>query len=538
MQPERYKPPRYTDILEDEVRKSIGDSGIIHVIESVPPVPHVAASSVPVPATRLEEPKSVPMHRVNFGVQTEAVSPIRMQVKLDFATAESLSIIIVPTIPSAIQTELEALRTELAHAKEELSRKCASASSKDRYSLELQARLDAAIAENAGHRKSIESLTEERALLARQTELYEDQRKSMHQCIQQLKGNLRVFCRVKPAPHGEPMVVDFPELRVAKVLAEQGKSGGPKPTIVEIEVKDARLAHSFDRVFTPDTTQQEVFGEVAPFLQSAFDGDHVCIFAYGQTGSGKTYTMEGPPDDELYVGERLTPASGILPRAGDFIFAERARLAEKGYKCALAFSAVEIYNEELRDLLNSGTEELQLVTGKDGMAEVHGLGAAKIASLEELMGAIKAASRNRKTGKTELNERSSRSHSIYQIRIEVEKPGNAKRFSGLLNIVDLAGSERASKDAIVSKSEELMREAKHINQSLTTLGRVLTMLADRRATKKAAIPYRESKLTRVLQSSLQFESKTLVFVTICPLSQNVGQSKESLRFASTASLAC
>ena len=312
-----------------------------------------------------------------------------------------------------------------------------------------------------------------------------------------------------------------------------------KATTIEIG-RESRTTYIYDRVFSLSTTQSEVFEEVAPFLQSALDGEKVCIFAYGQTGSGKTYTMEGPLDDELYIGGQLTEQSGILPRAGHFIFKEITRLKSKGYEYTVTCSALEIYNEELRDLLSATGQDaaLQLTMSGKNETEIKSLTWIPVHSMEDLLKMIKIASENRRVEKTSSNERSSRSHSIFQIKLAGESPSSTKKFAGLLNIIDLAGSERASKDAIVAKNDQLMKEARHINQSLTTLGRVLTMLADRRASKKAAIPYRESKLTRVLQNSLQFESKTLMFVNICPSLENLGQSKESLRFASTAALAC
>ena len=178
------------------------------------------------------------------------------------------------------------------------------------------------------------------------------------------------------------------------------------------------------------------------------------------------------------------------------------------------------------------TTQISLVSAKDGI-DIKGIVEKEVKSIEEIICYMKEASRNRKVGKTAMNERSSRSHSIYRIKIFVDNPNSMKKFVGMLNIIDLAGSERAAKDLIASKDETLLKEAKHINQSLTTLGRILTMLTDRRNSKKGSLPYRESKLTRVLQSSLQYDSKTLMFVNICPSMENMNQSKESLRFAST-----
>jgi len=389
--------------------------------------------------------------------------------------------------------------------------------------------------ENIKKRQSIEGLRDSVSILENKLESYEEHRRQMHKYIQQLRGNIRVFCRVKPFnSESEKSAIEFPELRTISVTKPK------KLTTLEIGTKDYKNTYIYDRVFPWNSTQADIFEEVSPFLQSVLDGEKVCIFAYGQTGSGKTFTMEGPPGDELYENNQLTINSGILPRAGHYIFEEITRLSQKGYNYFVSCSALEIYNEELRDLMIEKEEQknappqLAASVAKNEI-EIHPLNWINIKDTVELMKAIKFATNNRKVEKTTSNERSSRSHFIFQIKLNFES-NTYKKGSGLLNIIDLAGSERATKDTLVSKNENLMKEAKHINQSLTTLGRVLTMLADRKA-KKTAIPYRESKLTRLLQNSLQSDSKTLVLVNICPKLENIGQSKESLRFANTASIA-
>jgi len=375
-------------------------------------------------------------------------------------------------------------------------------------------------------RESTEGLTDSISILERQLETYEDQRKQIHNYIQQLKGNIRVFCRIKPI-HSSNIVS----------CSELNGSISVQSTVISIGQSSIYM---FDRVFTSESTQEEVFNEVSQFLQSALDGEKVCVFAYGQTGSGKTYTMEGPAEDELYDGNKPTIKSGILPRAGDYIFKEISRLNNKGYEYVVMCSALEIHNEELQDLLQTDKDEgvpQLMVSMERNETEIKPLNWVTVLNTIQLMDAIKTASKNRRVQKTASNERSSRSHFIFHIKLTFTSSAG-KNGTGMLSIIDLAGSERPTKDPVISKNASLMKEAKSINQSLTTLGRVLTMLASRKVTKKTAIPYRESKLTRVLQNSLQFESKTLMFVNISSAIEDLSQTKESLRFASTAAFVC
>eukprot|EP00826_Nyctotherus_ovalis_P015374 TRINITY_DN14363_c0_g2_i1.p1 TRINITY_DN14363_c0_g2~~TRINITY_DN14363_c0_g2_i1.p1 ORF type:complete len:427 (+),score=95.72 TRINITY_DN14363_c0_g2_i1:447-1727(+) len=424
------------------------------------------------------------------------------------------------SIIEELTAQRESLSEQLIECKEQLKQReqeykttCQLHRVQSRESLELQDQLNA-------EKEKRKQLT---TLLSQQIEMYEEQRRRMHSHIQQLKGNIRVFCRVKPLD-SKPSSIAFPE-----------SAAGKKPLTV-LEIGREKTMYMFDCVFPPKCSQEEVFKEVAPFLQSALDGENVCIFAYGQTGSGKTYTMEGAINDEYLLQGKLTATSGILPRAAHYIFGQTSQLASKGFTFAIFFSALEIHNEDLKDLL-AKQSSLTFVSRKTS-SELRGLAEKEVRSLEELVDWVKFVGKERRVERTSMNERSSRSHLVYRLKIVGENGSKSRKFVGRLNVVDLAGSERAVNDPIVSKDEALLREAKNINKSLTTLGRVLTMLSDRKSSKRASIPYRESKLTRVLQSSLQFESKTLMFVNICPSMENTVQSKESLRFAATASLAC
>lgn len=513
----------FTEILFRELRKTMGESSVLLLPDIYSQANgsktkvnnEVGQDGVGYVAGSEKAAESVHMEKERKGCLIETgIGEISIQDAKFIKEVESLK-----EQKASLYKELEEFKEKLRRSNEEYKQKCDSSRIKAEHSASLQNQLSLEKAKT----------NEATSLLTKQLEMYEEQRRQMHKHIQQLKGNIRVFCRVKPVAQSKATSVTFPELI-------NGDSAGKAFTMVSIGREQA-ASYIFDCVFPPSCSQKEVFAEVAPFLQSSLDGENVCIFAYGQTGSGKTYTMEGPSGDELFVEGKLTDTSGVLPRALHYIFAEIKRLEEKGYAFKVLFSAIEVYNEDIRDMLNENGKTLSLISSKDS-TELKGLVETETTSLEHVISLTKSAGRSRRTAKTSMNERSSRSHSIFRVRILASSPHSLKKLAGVLNVIDLAGSERAAKDAVIAKDETLLREARFINQSLTTLGRILTILADRKSSRRASIPYRESKLTRILQNSLQFESKTLMFVNICPSVENIQQSKESLRFASTASLVC
>ncbi|KAL4434900.1 hypothetical protein ABPG74_021239 [Tetrahymena malaccensis] len=336
-----------------------------------------------------------------------------------------------------------------------------------------------------------------------------------HEQIIQFRGNLRIFCRIKP-------VLDYEtELKCRDMIQSQLTIQINQRHKQVIELKqDENSKFFFDSVFDMNSTQEDVFNQTQPFIQCALNGDQIAIIAYGQTGSGKTYTMEGVQDKDN-IG--INSQSGILQRTAAYLFKEKERV-HIHRNLVFSVGVIEVYCEELRDLLQtdekvqSKLEILQLNKRIKVVNQVFQV----VKNAEELLSLIKRSSMNRITDKTAQNNRSSRSHCIYQIKIyenDQEKGG--------INIVDLAGSE--SFQATSNK-----RESSFINKSLTTLKRIITMLSDRQFLVQSKIPYRESKLTRLLQDSLGGNSKTLVFVTVCPLEENFVQTKESLKFISKA----
>ncbi|KAI8991859.1 P-loop containing nucleoside triphosphate hydrolase protein [Mycotypha africana] len=261
----------------------------------------------------------------------------------------------------------------------------------------------------------------------------------------------------------------------------------------------------FDRVFRPCETQKDIFEDVAkPLINDVFKGASCTVFAYGQTGTGKTYTMEGD-----------------LQRAGNNI------ISEDSYATV---SMLELYKEELRDLLCI-TEPKQLIIydGKeDDRAVVHNLREKPVRNVAEGLQALKAGVNRRMTAATNINDKSSRSHCIFTINVYIKKEGSQKTFQvGKLNMVDLAGSENSK---LAGADANRAKEAASINKSLLTLGRVITSLVD----KTSHIPYRESKLTRLLKDSLGGHTKTCIIATIAPYTQTNDEVKNTLEYANMA----
>ncbi|XP_018324112.1 protein claret segregational-like [Agrilus planipennis] len=335
--------------------------------------------------------------------------------------------------------------------------------------------------------------------------------RSMHNTIQDLKGKIRVICRVRPASQTEQesllcniSFLDECTIEIRKNKESLSISG--KPT-------DAKLEFTFDKVFGPESTQKEVFEDLAHLVQSALDGYHICVFAYGQTGSGKTYTMQGGDSDE---------SKGMIPLAVERIFYAIKHLQCQGWSYTIQASFLEIYNETIKDLLDPKSKESLDIQHNDGKSiGVKNLTILDVNCAEDLMDLMQLANKNRAVAATNFNEHSSRSHAVTKIYIQGVQEDSSIILCGSLNLVDLAGSESA-------KTSERLTETKNINKSLSTLGQVMLALHN----KDAHIPYRNSKLTHLLQNCLGGNSKTLMFVNISPMEECYSESVNSLRFAS------
>ncbi|KAK8626512.1 hypothetical protein V6N13_134155 [Hibiscus sabdariffa] len=345
-------------------------------------------------------------------------------------------------------------------------------------------------------------------------------RKKLHNTILELKGNIRVFCRVRPhlpddnsSNHGK--VFSYPTL--------------PECLGRNIDMTQNGQKHSFifDKVFTPDASQDEVFIEISQLVQSALDGYKVCIFAYGQTGSGKTYTMMGNPGQ---LDEK-----GLIPRSLEQIFQTTQALQRQGWRYEMQVSMLEIYNETIRDLISINWDSSRTengVAGKqymikhdaNGNTQVSDLTIVDVRSSKEVSFLLDRAAHSRSVGKTQMNEQSSRSHFVFTMRITGVNESTEQQVQGVLNLIDLAGSERLSKSG---STGDRLKETQAINKSLSSLADVIFALAK----KEDHVPFRNSKLTYLLQPCLGGDSKTLMFVNLSPEPYSAGESLCSLRFA-------
>ncbi|KAF1830137.1 kinesin-domain-containing protein [Decorospora gaudefroyi] len=341
-------------------------------------------------------------------------------------------------------------------------------------------------------------------------------RRKLFNQVQELKGNIRVMCRVRPTheAESEPAQITFPDndtdSKEVSVLGPNKQSATGKDVT-------AAYSYAFDRVFGPVSQNGEVFEEISQLVQSALDGYNVCIFCYGQTGAGKTYTMSS--------------ADGMIPRATAQIWDEAQRLQEKGWRYTMEGSFIEVYNETYNDLLGR-SEDLD-----KKKVEVRHDAAKKQTNLENAVSVtldgpgrveeiLETASKNRTVAATKANMRSSRSHSVFILKLVGTNDITGERSEGTLNLVDLAGSERLEH----SKAEGArLKETQNINKSLSCLGDVINALGS--AKEGGHIPYRNSKLTYLLQYSLGGNSKTLMFVMVSPLQAHLQETITSLKFA-------
>ncbi|KAL0239027.1 hypothetical protein PCE1_004718 [Barthelona sp. PCE] len=281
---------------------------------------------------------------------------------------------------------------------------------------------------------------------------------------------------------------------------------------------------TFDRVYGITSTQQMVYEETAhPIVENVLEGYNGTILAYGQTGTGKTYTMEGDKDSET--------EAGVIPNTFKHIFSHIAVCTSDLKKFLVRCSFLEIYNNEIRDLLQPKTgNNLALRQTKEGVVFVQDLTAVVVSSAEEIHDVLNRGAASRSVGATNMNATSSRSHSIFSITVETcetDDKGNDQFRAGKLNLVDLAGSERVGKTGATG---ERLKEANNINFALLALGNVIGALVSR----SKHIPYRDSKLTRLLQDSLGGNAKTCMVATLGPADWNYDETTSTLRYATRA----
>ena len=276
---------------------------------------------------------------------------------------------------------------------------------------------------------------------------------------------------------------------------------------------------NFDRIFPPSSTQQDIYDfGVKGIIDSVLDGYNGTVLAYGQTSSGKTYTMQGEMEEQA--------RQGIIPRMITHVFKHIYK--NEGTDFMIKVSMIEIYQEKIRDLLDVSRVNLNIREDSIKGIYVDGVSERYVGCPNDVLALLEMGSANRAQAATNMNEHSSRSHSIFILTINQTNKIEGYSKIGKLYLVDLAGSEKISKTGATGHTLE---EAKIINKSLTTLGRVINNLTDGKSTH---IPYRESKLTRVLQESLGGNSKTCLIITCSPSIYNESESLSTLRFGERA----
>ncbi|XP_037089188.1 kinesin-like protein KLP2, partial [Pollicipes pollicipes] len=337
----------------------------------------------------------------------------------------------------------------------------------------------------------------------------------------QKNQNIQVFVRSRPLNSSERGRGSFSVLSTSDHTV----------TLKERPQDKFAKTFTFDRVFGPDSKQVDVYRVVVlPLLEQVLFGYNCTVFAYGQTGTGKTFTMEGERSDTQLPWDQ-DPDVGIIPRTLSQLFDE---LRIQGVEFTVRVSFLELYNEELFDLLGPETDTTRLRlyedASKKGSCIIQGLEEVTVHNKNDVYEILRLGSQKRQTAATLMNAHSSRSHTVFSVTVHIKEntvDGEELLKTGKLNLVDLAGSENVGRSGAVDRRA---REAGNINQSLLTLGRVITSLVER----APHVPYRESKLTRLLQDSLGGRTKTSIIAAVSPASCNLEETLSTLDYAQRA----
>lgn len=290
-----------------------------------------------------------------------------------------------------------------------------------------------------------------------------------------LSTAIKTVLRIRPPREGG-------ELRVSRDMVVVEKN------------RHEELAFSFDVCFDEGTTQKEIYKEIEPYLDNIAQGINTTVLAYGATGSGKTYTM---------CGTREAP--GVIWQIAESLFGKYAEALGQLFGIDIAVAYIEIYNEKVYDLLSPGMAPLAVRDNSDGKVVVQGMTEKRVSSVEEFGQAVAQGAKKRKSAKTLLNAESSRSHAVLSIFVTLATESSRVRTK--INLVDLAGSECNKR---TGNEGERMRESANINRSLFVLNKVITSLGQ----EGSRVPYRDSKLTRILQDSLGGMSDCLLVINV------------------------
>ncbi|XP_050355494.1 kinesin-like protein Klp68D isoform X1 [Nymphalis io] len=339
--------------------------------------------------------------------------------------------------------------------------------------------------------------------------LSEKEKNEGHEEVRKVRPEQKWYERLSTKPAPDSKTFNSP-LQVVKVWAERGAVQVYNP-------KGQDKLFTYDAAYDCTADTQTIYDEmVRPLVASVLDGFNGCVFAYGQTGTGKTHTMEGTADHE-----------GIIPRAFRHIWAHIENNASPDITHLVSCSYVELYLEDVRDLLAKDCKKLTIRGQELNGFYIPEMTSVVCKSAAEMVRTMRAGNRNRASGRTDMNEHSSRSHAVFLVTVETAHRTTNRIRVGKLNLVDLAGSERQRK---TGAGGERLREAARINQALSSLGNVISALAE----NSPHVPYRDSKLTRILQDSLGGNSKTIMIANIGPASYNYDETITTLRYAHRA----
>ncbi|CAA2968418.1 kinesin-like calmodulin-binding [Olea europaea subsp. europaea] len=409
---------------------------------------------------------------------------------------------------SELEKKLEELTKDLAVAQSALGAKDTELSSLQNNLRELEDLREMKEDIDRKNEQTAAILKMQGAQLAEMESLYKEEqvlRKRYFNIIEDMKGKVRVYCRLRPL--------------CGKEISEKERSvltNVDEFTVEHMWRDDKVKQHMYDHVFDGNATQENVFEDTKYLVQSAVDGYNVCIFAYGQTGSGKTFTIYGSESNP-----------GLTPRAISELFRIMKRDSNK-FSFTFKAYMLELYQDTLIDLLlPKHAKHLKLDIKKDlkGMVTVENVTVVSISSYDELRMIIQRGTEQRHTTGTLMNEQSSRSHLILSVVIESTNLQTQSVARGKLSFVDLAGSERVKKSG---SSGGQLKEAQSINKSLSALGDVISALSS----GNQHIPYRNHKLTMLMSDSLGGNAKTLMFVNISPAESNLDETHNSLMYAS------
>ncbi|OQR89178.1 kinesin [Thraustotheca clavata] len=421
---------------------------------------------------------------------------------------------------TSLSNELQTATTTIATLESriaELNSQVTELSSKATMLSNVQGEVEKLRTEAATAAQTTQELTVLKESFAKLEDNYKEEqalRKKYYNTIEDMKGKIRVYCRCRPMSGSE---LERGCQSAVRFLDEY---------TLELETSRGPKSFAYDQVFNPSNTQDQVFEDTKNLLQSALDGYNVCIFAYGQTGSGKTFTMTGSESNP-----------GITPRLIQLMFKSSEALKNNNTITYEGYM-LELYNDALIDLfyqLDNNSDKapkLEIKKNDKGMVVVQNIVVKPCTSAEQTLKLFDSANKKRQSGATKMNAESSRSHSVFTILIENYNKTTKKAYNtsvGKLSLVDLAGSERAGKTGATA---DRLKEAQAINKSLSALGDVISALS----TNEKFIPYRNNKLTQLMQDSLGGNAKTLMFVNISPADYNQEETQTSLSYASRVKL--